>query len=276
MSLLTKPPNPAEFLEKLGVARGAGAPVSNTLRVLEFQQTVQQALALNGVKGACEKCLEGSPDVQGLVGHGCDVNDIGRVAAASISDSILVLATSGLSKPEQQHQPAESNPTQLAIATMIETLRSYAQNETFVARAVVDQGMDDFALLTDPSADPQKLRDLFARFGEYRARKGTPGELSAIGAFVFDGVVGQGLIEYAKGMLATQMHDVEAVERVSGRKLRPLAEPYRAAIGILSSWARLVRWSSSSCLSKGSWKAWPLARTQSSVYHRGRKTNSSR
>ena len=176
---------------------------------------MQQALTLNDIKGACEKCLEGSPDVQGLVQHGCNMDAIGRVAAASTSGSILALTTSVLSKLEQEQQPAESNPTKIAIAAMIQTLRVYAQNESFVARFVVDQGMEYFALLIDPSADPQKLQDLFARFDEYRDQKENPGELSAIGSFIFDGVIGKGLVEYVRDLLAKQLHDVEAAELVS-------------------------------------------------------------
>ena len=82
-------------------------------------------------------------------------------------------------------------------------------------RDVVDQGMGDFALLVDPSADPLKLQDLLARFDECRERKGNTGELSAIGSFVFVGVVGKGLFGYAKYLPAKHMHDVGAAGPVS-------------------------------------------------------------
>ena len=217
LTLMTKPPNPSEFLEQLAVLRNAGAAVSTNLHMMEFQQKVQNALMLNDVKGACEKCMAESPDVQDILNQGCNADAAANVAVASFLDSILLLATSGLSKAEQQREPATSNTTKLAIASIIDTLRAWAEKPNFIARAVVDQEMDDFALLIDKAADPQKLEDLLRRYGEHHATLAASStiELGSLGSFVLDGAIGKGLIESARVALGKGKKDLEACKSTS-------------------------------------------------------------
>ena len=140
MALMTKPPNPSEFLESVALLHEAGAPVSTNLHMMEFQQKIQHSLTFGDVTAACEMCLKGSPELAQLSGHSSgtfSVENASSVATSCILESILVLLTSGLSKPDQQRKDA--TPMREAISSMVSTLREYANNPLFIAPSIVDQ-----------------------------------------------------------------------------------------------------------------------------------------
>ena len=130
----------------------AGAPVSANLHMLEFQQKLQHALTLSDGRGACQMCFQGSTDLGRLCEHGCSVKAAARVATSCFLDSILVLATAGLGKPEQQKQT--TNPTKSAILSMIATVSEHARNPAFIASAMVDNEMADSVAILDPAVHP--------------------------------------------------------------------------------------------------------------------------
>ena len=122
-------------IEHVGILREClEAKVSANLEMMAFQQEIQHALILNDPRSACELCLSESPPVKNLTSHGCLLEDISQVAVGSFLDSVLVLATSGLSTREQQRQPPGLSATKLAMVSIIETMRSYAEQTTFVVR----------------------------------------------------------------------------------------------------------------------------------------------
>lgn len=194
--------------------RNAGALVSANLHMLEFQQKLQHALTLNDVRGACQMCFQGSTELVRLCEHGCSVEAAARVATSSFLDSILVLATSGLGKPEQQRQ--KTSPTKSAISSMIATVSEHARNPAFIASAMVDNEMADLAAVLDPAVDPAKLQDVFDRFDGYHQHGASSRtELGPLGAFLFVGVIGKGLVEFARVALASETCDVDASKRTS-------------------------------------------------------------
>jgi len=168
LNLMIKTPcDPAEFLQLIDAIRDEKAIISNNLWVMEFQQQVQQSLNLGRPLEACKACSLNYSGVERLVDKGIAHDDIAQVAVATILDSILVLASSGLSKPDQQREPASTNTTKLAIASIIACVREAKNSQHFLARDAVDSEMEDLALLVDKAADPVKMTDLVARYDAY-------------------------------------------------------------------------------------------------------------
>ena len=175
--------------------RNAGAPASADLHMLEFQHKLQHALMLSDGRGACQMCFQGSTEVGRLCEHGCSVEAAARVATSSFLDSILVLATSGLGRPEQQRQTTNTNPTESAILSTIATVSEHARNPAFIASAMVDNEMADLAAVLDQAVDPAKLQDVFNRFDRYHEHGAcSRTEIGPLGSFLFAGVIGKGLV----------------------------------------------------------------------------------
>ena len=136
--------------------------------MMEFQQNVHHAFMLGDANGACAKCSKDSKDVMKLVEKGCSLDEASTVAQGSICDSILVWAASGLSKPEQQREPARVSTTKLAISSIIDCVRTWKDKPSFLACDVFNQEMEDLALLVDKQADPVKQHELIERYDRHR------------------------------------------------------------------------------------------------------------
>ena len=198
MTLMTKQSNPAEFLELIEILSNAGAQMSSQLRLIQFQQTINQLLIVNDAEGACQKCDVNGVEIQDLLGRGCTLESIEKLVEGTFLDSILVLATSGLSKPQQQAEPATTSPTKLAIASCIQALVTASKRTSFLAKAIVNDELDDFDLLVSASADPAKVISLVKRFDDYHDLPNQQGAFGPLGTFIFDGAVGKGLISNAR------------------------------------------------------------------------------
>ena len=179
-------------------------------------------------------CLKGSPELAQLSGHSSgtfSVENASSVAASCILGSILVLLTSGLSKPDQQHKDA--TPMREAISSMVSTLREYANNPLFIAPSIVDQEMEDLVLILDQAADPVKLQDFFDRYDKHQSvGEGCDVELDPLGCFLFAGGSGKALVEFARAALASSKDGIEASKTL--RKPRPLAGTSGPSNGIHS------------------------------------------
>ena len=229
MSVMTKPPNPSEFLESVALLHEAGATVSTNLHMMEFQQKIQHSLTFGDVTAACEMCLKGSPELAQLSRQSSGTfsfENASRVATSCILDSMLVFLTSGLSKPDQERWDA--TPMREEISSMVSTLREYANNPLFIAPSIVDQEMEDLVLILDQAADPVKLQDFFDRYDKHQSGgEGCCVELGPLGCFVFAGASGKALVELARADLASSKNDIEASKHAaeaeaSGRVIRAL------------------------------------------------------
>ena len=129
-------------------------------------------------------------------------------------DSILVLATSGLSKPQQQAEPATTCPTKLAIASCIQALVTASKRTSFLAKAIVNDELDDFDLLVSASADPAKVISLVKRFDDYHDLPNQQGAFGPLGTFIFDGAVGKGLISNARKGAENAALEVKTSQRI--------------------------------------------------------------
>ena len=215
MTLMTKQQsNPAEFLELIEILSNAGAQMPSQLRLIQFQQTINQLLIVNDAEGACQKCHNGV-EIQDLLRRGCTLESIEKLVEGTFLDSILVLATSGLSKPQQQTEPATTSPTKLAIASCIQALVTASKRTSFLAKAIVNDELDDFDLLVSASADPAKVISLVKRFDDYHDLPNQQGAFGPLGTFIFDGAVGKGLISNARKGAENAALEVKTTQRIS-------------------------------------------------------------
>ena len=81
-------------------------------------------LTLSDIEGVCRMTDEGSARVRNLSALGCNIEDIRQVVVASFLDFILVSATSGVAPEEDQQRPAEQSATNMAMASIIESLQN--------------------------------------------------------------------------------------------------------------------------------------------------------
>ena len=134
--VMAKGSAPVEFLEHLDNLQDPKAIISKNLYMMEFHAKVQHAFMIDDANGACAKCSKDSKDVMKLVEKGCSLDEASTVAQGSILDSILVWAASGLSKPEQQREPARFSTTKLAISSIIDCVRTWKDKPSFLASDV--------------------------------------------------------------------------------------------------------------------------------------------
>ena len=134
MHLMSQPWNPADFVEKIAVLKGADVAISKNLYLMEYQQKLQSALVVGNAELACEMCMGDCEEVGKLVSLGFDISSAANVAEGCLLDSVLVLATTGLCKLEQQREPAARSTTKAAILQLINSIRAASGlGEAFLA-----------------------------------------------------------------------------------------------------------------------------------------------
>ena len=213
-TLMTKPPCPSEFLEQLAILKNAGATVSDNMHTMQFQQKLQNALGLNDVESACAMCAGVSPEWTELLHRGQEIQSASHVAKGAFLDSILVLATSGLSTIEQQREPEAGSATKLGIMSIIDTLRKHSKHLDFIARSIVDKEMDEFALLVSDEADPIAVEKFLAGYDTYHS-DGSFVDFGALGSFIYDGTIGQGLVNCLRAKFGKQRDEHDACKKVA-------------------------------------------------------------
>ena len=215
MTSMTKQQSPGDFLELIDILTNAGAQMSNQLYLIQFQHQINQLLIFNDTEGACQKCDANGADVKDLLSRGCTQASIVQLVESVFLDSILVLATSGLSKTQQQTEPATNNPTKLAIASSIQALMKASEQPSFLARAIANRELEDFELLVSASVDPAKVISLVTRFDDYHDLPNQQSAFGPLGTFIFDGAIGKGLILNARESVRRAELELKTSERIS-------------------------------------------------------------
>ena len=120
----------------------------------------------------------------------------------------------GLSTIEQQREPEAVSATKLGIVSIINTLRKHSKNLDFIARSIVDKEMDEFALLVSDEADPIAVAAFTVEYDPYHSDGSFVG-FGALGLFIYDGTIEQGLVNCLRVKFGKQRDEHDASKKVA-------------------------------------------------------------